>query len=340
MAKKIMLNILILFCTILTVQSLAWGRSMIKGQVVDAETGVPIKNAAVQIYWSETKGIIGMTYGVDIEVGEDLTNDQGYFKIPKYSWLKGYQYDMQIYKKGYVCWKDKKIFPTYEERRGFRLKNGMVIKLERFKEEYSKAEHANFTTSVVDGENHIYDNATKSEQEFLYHKAQAERAAWEAQQKKDKLEEKAFIDCMRRTEKGKYNLDEFCGGNWSPRLKNKIIKPYKIPQSDISKAMDEFGILFEYDKQEEENHDLIFLGTLEKIYNSPSVNPNLNWVVQSRVDKIISGKYEGKSFFFRVHSPSRSGLEVGKQYKIEAKWVHDSSYTVDDLQWTERALNK
>jgi hypothetical protein len=75
---------------------------------------------------------------------------------------------MTVYKKGYVCWSDDKIFPTYEERKGFRLRNGMVIKLERFKEEYSKEAHANFTTSssvhrIGLG---LFDSAIKSEIEI------------------------------------------------------------------------------------------------------------------------------------------------------------------------------
>ena len=89
----------------------------------------------------------------------------------------------------------------------------------------------------------------------------------------------------------------------------------------------------------EENNDIIFLGTVEKIYISALEHSNLNWVVQCRVDKVISGKFEGKSFSFRIHSPSQSSLKVGEQYKIEAKWIGDG-YTVDELQWAERALNK
>ena len=99
-----------------------------------------------------------------------------------------------------------------------------------------------------------------------------------------------------------------------------------------------FLIITGYAVWAEENHDLIFLGTIEKLYISPLENSRVNWVVQCRIDKIITGKSEGKSFSFRIHSPSQSGLEIGKQYKVEAKWAGDS-YTVDEYQWAERAIN-
>lgn len=258
MIKKLTIYILVLIFSVLVVFTPAWGRSIIQGQVLDSHTGEPIKDAAVQIYWGETKGIIGMTYGVKIDVVEDLTDAQGYFKIPKYFWFKGYHYYMHIYKKGYVCWKNTQIFPTYEQRKGFRLQNGMEIKLERFKEEYSKEKHARFAKSIYSESKSIYDEATKAEQELLYNLAQKQRAEYEAQRAKDKKEVKAFIDCMHRAEKGKYNIQEFCGGNWSSRLRKKIRDSYKIPPSDISKAMVEFSVIFEYDK-ENESSDIYIL---------------------------------------------------------------------------------
>ena len=85
--------------------------------------------------------------------------------------------------------------------------------------------------------------------------------------------------------------------------------------------------------------DLVFLGTVEKLDASPLQQSELDWVVKCRVDKILAGEFSGKAFSFRIHSPSKSGLEVGKQYKIEAKQT-DDGYTVDQYQWMERTLNK
>lgn len=249
MTKKLTINILVLIYSILVVFKPAWARSMIQGQVLDSHTGEPIKNAAVQIYWGDTKGIIGMTYGVEIEVGEDLTDAQGYFKIPKYSWFKGYHYYMHIYKKGYVCWNKDKIFPTYEERKNFRLKDGMVIKLEGFKEEYSKEKHAIFAISVFYGPKYIYDKATKSEQELLYRIAQERRVIQKAQWEKDQKERKAFIDCMRKVGKGKYHIRKFCDGIWSSRFIKELKGLVSARYSSMYKAMEESGVTIEYEEE-------------------------------------------------------------------------------------------
>lgn len=177
MNAKLSVSSLILICILLIMSTSVWGRSIITGQVVDAETGKPIEKAAVHIEWLKSgSGPPGLAGYERVEVAEDLTDAQGRFKIPKYStWFK--DYSMAVYKKGYVCWGSKKIFPTYEERKGFKLKNGMVIKLERFKEEYSKEKHADFTTTSSIGRNApgIFDDAVKSERDLLYEKAQKRR---------------------------------------------------------------------------------------------------------------------------------------------------------------------
>ena len=82
--------------------------------------------------------------------------------------------------------------------------------------------------------------------------------------------------------------------------------------------------------------DLVFLGTVQNIEASPLPQSTLNWIVHCHVDHVLSGNFNGKTFSFRVHSPTESELEVGKQYKIRAEKT-DSGYTVDQLQWT---LNK
>ncbi len=78
--------------------------------------------------------------------------------------------------------------------------------------------------------------------------------------------------------------------------------------------------------------DLVFLGTVEKVEASPLPQSTLNWIIYCRVDKILSGDLPNKTFSFRVHSPVKSGLEVGKQYKIKATRTIDG-YTVDQYQW-------
>jgi len=129
-------------------------RGMIKGQVVDAATGKPIEGAAVAVRWLKYEFGPPFSSGYkNIETEEDLTDINGFFRLPKYTGRKNF---MGAYKKGYICWNSTSIFhplgTTYEERiekrKGHEIINGMVIRLEPFKTEYPKGRHATFTTNT------------------------------------------------------------------------------------------------------------------------------------------------------------------------------------------------
>ena len=54
-----------------------------------------------------------------------------------------------------------------------------------------------------------------------------------------------------------------------------------------------------------------------------------NWGVTMRVEKVKRGRYAESEFTFAIHSPARSGLEVGHRYTIEANW-DGHEYLVDE----------
>jgi len=110
-----------------------------------------------------------------------LSDDEGFFQIPKYLYLLLGEYDMGVYKKGYVCWYSRTVFlpynkPEYEdryrERKWFRPRNGMVIRLEPFTEIYSRDRHADFAVSVRNycraryGSDGLFFQAIRSEHEL------------------------------------------------------------------------------------------------------------------------------------------------------------------------------
>lgn len=168
MRTRVPISVLILILTLLILSTSACARRIIQGRVVDAVTEKPIENAAVFIYWSKMgAGPPGLASSEKVEIAEGLSDVKGFFQVPKYSMLFK-DSRMAVYKKGYVCWSNEDIFPTYEKRKGFRLKDGMVIKLERFKEEYSKEGHANFTLGSSAGRRGLglFDNAIKAEREI------------------------------------------------------------------------------------------------------------------------------------------------------------------------------
>ena len=163
------LSLMVLVCAVLIVSC---GKSTVTGRVVDAETGKPIEAAAVHIFWAKSgSGPPGLGGKVKVDVAETLTDADGKFEVPKYySFFKNYY--LAVYKQGYVCWSNRKVFPTYEERRDFKLKTGMVINLEHFIEKYSKIKHANFT--IVASVNRVgggtFDKAIESEKQILINK--------------------------------------------------------------------------------------------------------------------------------------------------------------------------
>jgi len=153
MKERFLKIILFSVCALMMLLTTGCGaRYMVKGQVVDAENGNPIKGAAIVVNWIGHK--FGPPYAsgaYSIEVAEDLSDENGTFRIPKY--ISRHHY-MGVYKKGYVCWDSKNIIlkgitDDYKKRKGFNIKNGMVIKLEPFTEEYSHDKHAHFTHGVA-----------------------------------------------------------------------------------------------------------------------------------------------------------------------------------------------
>jgi hypothetical protein len=167
MLKKKSIFILLIILVLCFSIGTCFARSIITGRVIDAETGKPVANAAFYIGWYKETGLPGLSSAEEVETAEGYTDAEGYFKVPKYSRLFNL-YQMAIYKKGYVCGASDKIFPTWEERNDFKPKNKMVIKLEKFKEEYSKEDHARFTVfaPIVVCPSRLFDEAIRPERDM------------------------------------------------------------------------------------------------------------------------------------------------------------------------------
>jgi len=78
--------------------------------------------------------------------------------------------------------------------------------------------------------------------------------------------------------------------------------------------------------------DLIFKGTVTKIAVANTGDPLREWVVTTRVDRVVCGSFSGSTFQFAIHSPTRSRIEVGQQYRIVATRV-PQGYEVDPDEW-------
>jgi hypothetical protein len=141
-------------------------RTMIQGQVVDADTGQPIENAAILIDWSRIPMIPGLVSSIDVEHAETVSDAKGYFTVPNHHGFI-YEYYLTIYRKGYVCWSNRAIFPR-GIRKGFKLKDGVIIRLEPFKSEYSRLDHAHFTLGNSVGSKYpgLFNEAVKEEEQI------------------------------------------------------------------------------------------------------------------------------------------------------------------------------
>jgi hypothetical protein len=86
----------------------------------------------------------------------------------------------------------------------------------------------------------------------------------------------------------------------------------------------------------ESNHarDLILVGRVTKIRSFVPADElsQKRWAITVKVKQVVAGTFAEPTFTFAVHSPSMSGLEVGKSYTIKATWT-DDGYVVDELQW-------
>ena len=125
----------------------------ITGTVVDADTGEPLEGAIVLVEWTKTKGIPGLTYHEVYEVTIVITDKEGKATLAGLiNPLVGINIGLSsvaVYKKGYVGWSNRQIFPSYERRIDFKWQNNYVFKLEKFKPEYSHEKHCSFMQNAI-----------------------------------------------------------------------------------------------------------------------------------------------------------------------------------------------
>lgn len=120
----------------------------ITGIVVDSETGKPIEGAVVLVEWTKTHGI-GEHWTESYKVATAVTDKDGKFKLPGCYSPTVNEPNVTIYKKGYVAWSSRWIFPSWENRKDYEWRSGDVYKLERFKDTYSYVDHDGFISRSI-----------------------------------------------------------------------------------------------------------------------------------------------------------------------------------------------
>jgi hypothetical protein len=78
------------------------------------------------------------------KVFEALTDSEGKVKIEGMMDLFVNEPEVSVYRKGYVLWNNRYIFPGWKERTDFNWTNNYVFRLEKFKSEYKYLDHLLF----------------------------------------------------------------------------------------------------------------------------------------------------------------------------------------------------
>ena len=117
------------------------------GTVIDAETGQPIEDAVVLVEWTVTKGF-GLTHTDSYCVKEKVTDKNGRFTV--FGVINPFvdEPTVTIYQRGYVAWSSRWVFPESRKRTDFKWGRS-VLKLEKFKNDYSHVKHMEFVADSI-----------------------------------------------------------------------------------------------------------------------------------------------------------------------------------------------
>jgi hypothetical protein len=66
---------------------------------------------------------------------------------------------------------------------------------------------------------------------------------------------------------------------------------------------------------------VVLIAKVTQIKAEPLKQSKDNWVVTVAVEMVESGDFTEPTLVFRIHSPSKSMIEIGKRYRIRAKKV-------------------
>jgi len=143
------MKFIVSYLTILLVSLAGICNAEITGRVVDAETGKPVEGAVVLVQWTMTKGVPGMTHHEVHKIIEMETPQNGKIAIPKTFSPLINKPEIVIFKEGYIAWRSDIIYPGWQKRKD--LSDFLVIKMEKFKEEFSRYEHYGFLTHGIIG---------------------------------------------------------------------------------------------------------------------------------------------------------------------------------------------
>jgi len=115
----------------------------ISGRVIDAETQQPVEGAVVLVEWTKKHGW-GDAWTESYKVVEVISDKDGNVSIDGCYSPFVRDPDVTVYKKGYVAWNNRILFPSSQKRKDFQWEQNYIFQLSRFKSEYSHDAHVDF----------------------------------------------------------------------------------------------------------------------------------------------------------------------------------------------------
>ena len=123
-------------------------RGPFDGRVVETASGKPVAGALVYATWTLRAGY-GMSHPHGFEEFVTNTDANGYYKIPalkrlsKYRGVRLTDFNLVIYKRGYVAYRNNRRFSDMGPRRDFAQRHNRV-ELERWRDDFSHSNHLRY----------------------------------------------------------------------------------------------------------------------------------------------------------------------------------------------------
>lgn len=83
---------------------------------------------------------------------------------------------------------------------------------------------------------------------------------------------------------------------------------------------------------EKDFEKIVLVGTVTELIPARGLHPHHKWLVSLQIDTVITGDINGKTFSFAIHSPTKSGVEKGGQYVINATRIQADKFVVKSIE--------
>jgi hypothetical protein len=77
---------------------------------------------------------------------------------------------------------------------------------------------------------------------------------------------------------------------------------------------------------------IVLRGTVIEVRPQRGPHPHQRWVAVLEIDRVVAGRFSDRTFAFRIHSPTKSGIAVGGRYELHVARSASGEYAVDRIE--------